>query len=113
MKRRIFLKTAGLSSFCLPQIFSCTNNNTRTYLEPTDKRFAHLEIKGSYREIGYQIGKVFKKNINKVISRRSEWHSNLINILKSADGRKLSDKLTVTTGVLRQKHIVKTFCMNL
>jgi isopenicillin-N N-acyltransferase-like protein len=99
MKRRTFLKTVSLSSFCLPQIFSCTNN-TKTNLKPTNKRFAHLEIKGSYREIGYQTGHVFRKNIEKVISRRSEWHSNLINILKSDEGRKLSDKLLE----LSQKH---------
>ncbi|MCK5148961.1 hypothetical protein KAR48_19555, partial [bacterium] len=100
MKRRTFLKTAGLSSFYLPQFFSCTKKKSMTYFEPTDKRFAHLEIIGSYREIGYQIGHVFKKNIKEIISRRIEWHSGLINILKSREGRMLSDKLFE----LSQKH---------
>ena len=100
MKRRNFLKIAGLSSFCLTQLFTCTKKNAGTYFEPTDKRFAHLEIKGSYREIGYQIGHVFKKNIKEIISRRSEWHSGLINILKSGEGRKFSDKLLE----ISQKH---------
>ena len=93
MKRRNFLKTAGLSSVCLAQLLTCTKKNTGIYSEPTDKRFAHLEIKGSYREIGYQIGRVFGKDIKKIISRRSEWHSGLINILNSGEGQKLSDKL--------------------
>ena len=93
MQRRNFLKIAGLSSFCLPQLLICTKKNAGIYFEPTDKRFAHLEIKGSYREIGYQIGRVFSKNIKEIINRRSEWHSGLINILKSGAGRKLSDKL--------------------
>jgi len=58
------------------------------YFEPTDKRFAHLEIKGGYREISYQIGRVFRRNIEEIISRRSEWHSGLINIINlgSASG---------------------------
>jgi len=93
MKRRNFLKIAGLSSFCLSQLLTCTKKNAGIYFEPTDKRFAHLEIKGSYREIGYQVGRVFSKNIKEIINRRSEWHSGLINILKSGAGRKLSDKL--------------------
>ena len=100
MKRRNFLKIAGLSSFCLTQLFSCTKKNAGIYFEPTDKRFAHLEIKGSYREIGYQIGHVFRKNIKEIISRRSKWYSVLINILKSREGRKFSDKLLD----LSQKH---------
>lgn len=99
MKRRTFLKTVSISSVCLPQIFSCANH-TNTYLGPTEKRFAHLEVRGAYREIGYQIGRVFKKNIEAVINRRSEWHSNLISILRSDEGRKLSDKLLE----LSQKH---------
>jgi isopenicillin-N N-acyltransferase-like protein len=100
MNRRTFLKTAGLLSFCLPHLLSCTNKNTGTYLKPTDKRFAHLEVKGSYRDIGYQIGQVFKKNIIEVINSRNEWHSRLVNILNSSEGRKLSDKLLE----LSQKH---------
>ena len=100
MKRRNFLKIAGLSSFCLTQLFSCTKKNAGKYFEPTYKRFAHLEIKGSYREIGYQIGHVFRKNIKEIISRRSEWHSGLINILNSGEGRKFSDKLLE----ISQKH---------
>lgn len=93
MKRRNFLKCAGISSFCLPQLLSCTGKNARAYLKPTDKRFAHLEIKGSYREIGYQVGRVFRKNIKKIIHRRNNWHSGLISILNSGAGRRLSDKL--------------------
>ena len=100
MKRRNFLKIAGLSPFCLTQTFSCTKKNTGTYFEPTDKQFAHLEIKGSYKEIGYQIGHVFRKNIKEIINRRSEWHSGLINILNSEEGRKYSKKLLE----LSQKH---------
>jgi len=93
LRRRTFLKTAGTFSFCLPHLISCTNKNTGTYFKPTVKRFAHLEIKGSYRDIGYQIGRVFKKNISEVINRRSKWHSRLINILNSKEGQKLSAKL--------------------
>jgi isopenicillin-N N-acyltransferase-like protein len=100
MIRRTFLKIAGLSSFCLPHLLSCTVEKKRTYFEPTDKRFAHLEIKGSYRDIGYQVGRVFNKNIKEIIKRRSEWHSSLINILNSEEGQKLSTKLLE----LSQKH---------
>jgi len=100
MKRRIFLKTSALSSFYLPHLLACTNRNTRTYFKSTDKQYAHLEIKGSYKEIGYQVGQVFKKNIKEIINSRSEWHSGLINILKSRKGRKLSAKLLE----LSQKH---------
>ena len=93
MKRRNFLKISGLSPLYLKQFIYCTKTNTGKYTEPTDKQFAHLEFKGSYREIGYQIGRVFKKNIIDIINRRSEWHSRLITILKSKKGRSLSDKL--------------------
>jgi isopenicillin-N N-acyltransferase-like protein len=93
MKRRDFLKTIGLSSVCLTQLLTCIQKNVGSYSKPTDKRFAHLEIKGSYREIGYQIGRVFRNNIKEIISRRREWHSGLMSILKSGEGRKYSDKL--------------------
>jgi isopenicillin-N N-acyltransferase-like protein len=93
MKRRDFLKTAGLFSFCLSQLLTCKQKNSGKYSEATDNSFEHLEIKGSYREIGYQIGRTFKKNINKIIKRRIKWHNGLIQILNSGEGRKLSEKL--------------------
>ena len=100
MKRRTFLKTAGLSSLCLPHILSCAKDHGGSYIEATGKRFAHLEITGSYRQIGYQIGQVFRGNIKEILKRRSEWHSRLIDRMKSGEGRKLSDKLLA----LSQRH---------
>jgi len=93
MKRRTFLKNLGLSSVTIAALPACTREHKGTYFKPTGKRFAHFEIKGSYGEIGYRIGQIFKKNIEEVIRRRNIWHSGLIKNLKTEKGRNLSQLL--------------------
>lgn len=50
------------------------------------KYFEFEEISGSYREIGYKIGKYFKKNIHFVLNQRKDWVLKLKEKLKSKEG---------------------------
>lgn len=100
MNRRKFLKTSGMSVVCL---YTCTPRRDSAYLRPTNKRFAHLEINGNYRDIGYETGRVFKKNINGIIKRRAGWHKGLMETLRSKKALKYSDKLLA----LAKRHFPK------
>jgi predicted choloylglycine hydrolase len=93
MKRRYFLKSIGMSSIALTSILHCKRADNEVFVHPSEKRFAHLEITGSYRDIGFQIGKVFKKNIITIIDLRKTWHNDLIETLRSNKGRQLSSEL--------------------
>ncbi|MCK4358466.1 MAG: hypothetical protein KAW92_06940 [Candidatus Cloacimonetes bacterium] len=100
MKRRTLLKTSLLASFYLKHIFSTSEKVQAKFCESTQKSFDLLEVRGSYEQIGYQIGKVFGANIRQIIQRRSGWHSKLINILNNNKGRHFSKELLRLT----QKH---------
>jgi isopenicillin-N N-acyltransferase-like protein len=52
-----------------------------------------LEVRGSHHEIGLAIGRRFRDNILTVISRRREWHSDLLRVLASPIGRRRSAEL--------------------
>lgn len=45
-----------------------------------------LKISGSHREIGYKIGKYFKKNISFVLDKRKGWVKKLKELIKSKEG---------------------------
>ena len=93
MDRRIFLKTSLFAPFCLKEILLGAKEGKVFYTGATQKSFEALEIKGTYHQIGYQIGKRFGKHIEKVIRRRSNWHSKLLTILNSREGRDYSKEL--------------------
>jgi predicted choloylglycine hydrolase len=50
----------------------CNRSNIR-FSPPTSKSFALLEISGNYREIGYAIGSMFKREIQLIFSKRNRW----------------------------------------
>lgn len=51
------------------------------------KYFDFAEISGSHKEIGYKIGKYFKKNIDFVLNQRKEWVVKLKDIISSNEGK--------------------------
>jgi predicted choloylglycine hydrolase len=90
MKRRDFLKTTIITPFVFGKLTSFDVKEEAKYRVGDIKRFDFLKIKGSYRKIGYQIGQYFGDNMKKVIKRRSNWHTNLLEILRSKHGRQKS-----------------------
>lgn len=51
------------------------------------KYFNFAEIEGSYKQIGYKIGKYFKKNISYVLNQRKGWVLKLKEKFKSKEGK--------------------------
>jgi predicted choloylglycine hydrolase len=92
MKRRDFVKTAISIPFLLKPLLSENKGSKAKYLKGNEKNFDFLEIKGSYEQIGIQIGQYFGNNIRMVIERRKDWHANLMNILRSKEGRIISEE---------------------
>ncbi len=90
MKRRDFVKTAISIPFLLKPLFSENKRSKAKYLKGNEKSFDFLEIKGSYEQIGFQIGQYFGNNIRLVVERRKDWHANLMNILRSKEGKIIS-----------------------
>ena len=91
--RRRFAQLA----LCAPFVF---RGHTSEALETTVRtapgsrsHFPILDVTGSYREIGFAVGRRFRKNIREVIRRRAEWHQGLLTILQSPAGRRHSQKL--------------------
>lgn len=62
----------SMMSTCCP----CNRSNIR-FSPPSSKSFAMLEISGNYREIGYAIGSIFKREIQLVLSKRNNWFQNI------------------------------------
>jgi hypothetical protein len=90
MDRRTFLKLSAVLPFTLKSI-SCQGPSAQTtFLPGGEAAFDLLEVKGSYQQIGYQIGKYFKKNILEILNQREDWHQKLMNALTTEKGRKLS-----------------------
>ena len=90
MDRRTFLKLSAILPFTLKSI-SCHDPSAQTtFLPGGETGFDLLEVKGSYQQIGYQIGKYFKKNILEILNRREEWHQKLMSALNTEKGKKLS-----------------------
>jgi len=90
MKRREFLISSLAIPLVFKQIASAKENQTTNYHPATEKTFEFFEVTGSYRDIGFQTGRQFKKHITKLIERRSGWHQNLMNILTSRPGQEKS-----------------------
>ena len=100
MKRRDFIKTSVVTPLMLGHLLA-ENDKANTKFRPGNaKSFDLLEVKGSYQQIGYQIGRYFGKNIKNVIERRSFWHDNLLEILRSKKGKQRSQEYRYVT----QKH---------
>jgi isopenicillin-N N-acyltransferase-like protein len=100
MERRDFLKTLILSPVIIQQFTHQKNGITARYENASRDSFAYLEIAGDYREIGFQVGKYFGKNIRTVIERRDEWHQHLLELLQSREGKQKSREYLQLT----QKH---------
>jgi predicted choloylglycine hydrolase len=90
MIRRDFIKTSVVTPLFLQQLLAENDQATANYKPGDAKSFELLEVKGSYQQIGYQIGRAFGKNIKKVIERRFSWHDNLLEILRSKKSRQRS-----------------------
>jgi predicted choloylglycine hydrolase len=60
-------------------------------------RFPSLEVGGSYREIGYRMGRIFKSNITEGLRRRSAWADGLNAVRYTHRGRSYSRDLLKLT----------------
>ena len=87
MKRREFLISSLATPVIIKQMLAVEDYTTVNYQAATEKTFEFLEVKGSYYTIGYQTGRQFGSHIKKLIERRSEWHRNLMDILRSQQGQ--------------------------
>lgn len=94
MKRREFLKSAGAASLVLTGCVKLDKKPAKLrYLPPRENSFAFLEVTGDYREIGFQIGKYFKTNIETVQKRLPGWLDRLLKISSTSEGGKFSEAL--------------------
>jgi len=93
MDRRQFLKTGIIGASALPVLMQSCGKPRSEYTAGSAQRFDFLEVSGSYKNIGFQIGKTFGRNIREIIRRRKEWHSGLMAALESKKGKLFSDKL--------------------
>jgi len=93
MDRRRFLKLSLLTPFYFQYAFSDEVRIKKKSEKRSAGYFDFLEVDGSYREIGYQIGKRFGRNIRTIIQRRKEWHDNLMRIFATRRGKILSNEL--------------------
>jgi predicted choloylglycine hydrolase len=90
MRRRDFLISGLTAPFLIQQLLAEGKDSLSYYQDTTEASFPHLEITGSYYDIGYQIGKYFGKNIETVIQRRKKWHHQLMEIQNSSEGKQKS-----------------------
>jgi len=84
---QIILKNISGSAVFYKSVLAKSDKERTKFTRATPREFDHLEVTGSYKQIGYQIGKVFGDNIRKVIQRRNKWHTKLISALNSKNGR--------------------------
>jgi len=100
MNRRQFLQLAALAPLYLKQAIGGSEAFAQSRTEftaATSGSFDHFEVRGTYKEIGYEIGKRFQPNIRQVVERRAGWHSGLLKTLSSGKGKPFSDELIKLT----------------
>ncbi len=90
MKRRNFLKISLATPLFFESILKAEAANQPDFLPAAPNRFDLLEVSGSYRQIGYEIGKRFRKNIREIIRSRKDWHNDLLAKLDSPEGKSLA-----------------------
>jgi len=103
MKRRQFLKITAASPFLFT--LSCTEKKDihKELSDGNPKAFDYLEVKGSYKEIGLQIGKRLQSAIHRILDERYDWINNLMNISTSAEGSIYSNQLLkIATNIYPQ-----------
>ncbi len=116
MYRRTFLKLSLAAPLLLK--LGCTSKNDTAhkisraadtlspagkaapFLPSTDKSFEFLEVKGTYKEIGYAMGKYFGKNMNSVMGQRKGWIQKLQSITETGEGKNYSRALQ---NIVRKK----------
>ena len=80
LNRRTFLKTSIIAPFFFRKVWADTKSTQTKFIKATPKSFDFLEVKGTYEQIGFQIGKFFSKNIHQIIQSRNKWHTKLLSI---------------------------------
>ncbi len=93
MNRRRFLKLSLLTPLYIQYSLRGEVEAGKTPEKRNSGYFEFLEVSGSYREIGYRIGKRFGRNIHTIIRRRKEWHRQLMRFADTRRGKALSDEL--------------------
>jgi predicted choloylglycine hydrolase len=91
MIRRDFLKLSILTPAFIQT--ACKQANNVNFVAGNEKSFDFLEVRGSYYDIGFQIGSFFVKNIKAVIQDRPGWIENLLEIVAKPAGRAFADEL--------------------
>lgn len=91
--RRTVLATAAAVPVALRTVVAEARDAAASSRRRTSELFPVLEVAGSYREIGYQIGRRFRREIRAVIAARRDWHQSLLDILHSSRGTRRSAQL--------------------
>jgi predicted choloylglycine hydrolase len=99
MDRRGFVKLAATSPFLIPSLVVEARQQRVSLTGGTSNAFPLLEVRGSYHEIGYQIGKHFRTSIHTVIARRQAWFDRLIQKLDTVSGRHRAGELLRLTRI--------------
>ena len=97
MKRRTFVKLSILAPLFLKTACTRYGGRVKRYLNGDSRRFELLEVEGSYYDIGYSVGKIFSKNIQRVVLERNEWVNSLLAISGSPSGKKYKKELLNTS----------------
>ena len=95
MKRRTFIQFSLLAPAFISQ--SCKEKIDFTpkirFLPGREKNFPFLEVKGSYYDIGFQMGKYFAKNMKAIMDASHNWIESLHAIINSEEGSKYAQEL--------------------
>ena len=73
-------------SIALFSMLSCNNEINYTYTHETDKAFPVLEVEGTYYEIGYAVGSMFKNQIFSMLKNRKNWFDGLREVAGEGEG---------------------------
>ncbi len=96
MKRRNFIKLV-ISAPILLKLGCSKEESQKLLLENIPKSFDFLEVKGTYREIGLQIGRKTGGTLKLILDERKEWFNNLMQIANSSEGEKYAKELLDNT----------------
>ena len=91
--RRRFVQLALCAPFIFRRQQSGAHETTVRSAPSSRDHFPILDVTGSYREIGFAVGRRFRERIREAIRRRTEWHQGLLALLQSPAGRRRSQKL--------------------
>jgi len=104
MKRRNFIKLAIAAPLIL-KLGCSKEEKQKLLLEDIPQSFDFLEAKGSYREIGIQIGRKTGGTLKLILDERKEWFNQLMQVAGSSRGEKYAKQLLDNTQNLFPQYV--------